>query len=185
MNLSEKRIAILATDGFEEDELFSPLNTLKEHGANVDIVSYKSGDIRGWKGNNWSKSITVDKTVDQASESDYHALVIPGGVANPDSLRQDEGSVNFVRSFFKSGKPVASICHGPQVLIEAGVVEGRRMTSYNSIKTDLKNAGAQWVDEPVVVDQGLVTSRHPGDLDAFNDKLIEEVREGIHEEQTA
>lgn len=184
MKLSGKKVAILATDGFEEDELFQPLDALKNEGAEVEVISYKSGKIKGWKGENWGRSITVDRQVKESNAEDYNALVIPGGVANPDSLRQDVGSMHFVRDFFRAGKPVASICHGPQVLIEAEVIKDRKVTSYPSIKKDLINAGAQWVDEEVVVDQGLVTSRNPKDLPAFNSKLIEEVAEGVHEDQT-
>jgi protease I len=182
--IENKKVAILATDGFEESELTSPMNALKENGATVHIVSTSSGKIKSWKDGNWNMEIDVDKTVDEVSSSDYNALVLPGGVINPDKLRRDKNAVQFVRSFFDDHKPVASICHGPQMLIEAGVVKGRRMTSFGSIATDLKNAGAEWVDEEVVVDSGLVTSRSPEDLDAFNSKLVEEVAEGKHEEQT-
>lgn len=185
MKLTGKKVAILATDGFEQEELISPMNALKDEGADVHVVSYKSDKIKGWKGENWGDSVKVDHTLSEVKPSDYHALMIPGGVANPDSLRQDSGAVEFVKGFFKEGKPVASICHGPQVLIEADVVKGRKITSYPSIKKDLINAGAEWCDEEVVVDSGLVTSRKPSDLQAFNSKLIEEVREGIHAEQTA
>jgi protease I len=182
--IENKKVAILATDGFEESELTSPMNALKENGATVHIISTSSGKIKSWKDGNWNMEIDVDKTVDEVSSSDYNALVLPGGVINPDKLRRDKNAVQFVRSFFDDHKPVASICHGPQMLIEAGVVKGRRMTSFGSIATDLKNAGAEWVDEEVVVDSGLVTSRSPEDLDAFNSKLVEEVAEGKHEEQT-
>ncbi len=184
-NLSNKRVAILATNGFEESELFEPKRALEDSGAKVDIVSLKSGEIKGWKDDNWSKSISVDKTIDEVNQSDYNALMLPGGVINPDKLRRNDKAIAFVRDFFKNQKPVAAICHGPQLLIEADVVDGRKMTSFKSIKTDLKNAGANWVDEEVVVDEGLVTSRSPKDLSAFCNKLIEEVYEGKHEEQTA
>lgn len=185
MRLKGKRVAILATDGFEEDELFKPLAALKKEGAEVDVVSYKDGPIRGWKSENWGKSIDVDKKISQVNVNQYNGLMIPGGVANPDSMRQDAGAIHFVRDFFREGKPVASICHGPQVLIEAEVLKDRKVTSYPSIKKDLINAGAHWVDEEVVVDEGLVTSRNPGDLPAFTAKLVEEVAEGVHEDQTA
>ena len=183
MKLTGKKVAILATDGFEQEELISPMNTLKNEGAEVHVVSYKSDKITGWKGENWGDSVKVDRTLNQVSAQNYNALLIPGGVANPDSLRQDEGAVSFVRDFFKAGKPVASICHGPQVLIEAEVVNERKMTSYPSIKKDLINAGAKWIDQDVVVDAGLVTSRRPSDLQAFNRKLVEEIAEGKHQEQ--
>lgn len=183
-NLSSKKVAILATDGFEESELSSPKDALEQVGAMVHIVAPQSGTIRGWKDGNWSNEYQVDKTLEEVEEGDYHALVLPGGVINPDSLRTNEHAVDFIRSFFKNHKPVAAICHGPQLLIEADVLQGRKVTSYKSIKTDVMNAGANWVDEEVVVDEGLVTSRNPNDLPAFNDKLIEEVREGKHENQT-
>jgi deglycase len=151
----------------------------------VDVISLKEGKIRGWHNDDWGKKVDVDKTIDQASADDYDALVLPGGVANPDKLRRDPSVLQFVRDFFEQGKPVAAICHGPWPLIDAGVVRGRRMTSYASIQTDLKSAGAIWSDEPVVVDQGLVTSRQPADLPYFNAKLIEEMAEGIHARQMA
>ncbi|RYF11599.1 MAG: type 1 glutamine amidotransferase, partial [Flavobacteriales bacterium] len=168
-----------------ESELFEPLNRLKEEGANVQIISLKEGSIKGMKDHEWSKEIQVDHVVTEVSADDFHGLLLPGGVINPDALRGDENAVAFVRDFFKQGKPVAAICHGPQTLIDAEVVEGRKMTSYSSIKKDLINAGANWVDEEVVVDQGLVTSRSPADLPAFNDKMVEEFAEGVHEEQHA
>ncbi|SOD19737.1 type 1 glutamine amidotransferase domain-containing protein [Pedobacter xixiisoli] len=183
--LSNKNIAILSENGFEESELFEPLNRLKEEGASVQIISLKEGSIKGMKDHEWSKEIKVDKTLAQVNADDFHGLLLPGGVINPDALRGDEKAVAFVRDFFKQGKPVAAICHGPQTLIDAEVVEGRTLTSYSSIKKDLINAGANWVDEEVVVDQGLVTSRSPADLPAFNDKMVEEFAEGVHEEQHA
>ncbi|WP_224487906.1 type 1 glutamine amidotransferase domain-containing protein [Robertkochia flava] len=183
MKLQNKRIAILATDGFDHSELFEPLKALKEEGARVDIVSVKTGEIRSWKGNNWGESIPVSVLVNQVRSSDYHALVLPGGVANPDLMRTHEDALIFIRSFFDDHKPVAAICHAPWLLISAGVIENRTVTSYYSIKDDVINAGAKWVDRPVVVDNGLVTSRKPDDLPAFIDKIIEEVREGKHKEQ--
>ena len=184
-NLKNKKIAILATDGFEQSELFKPLEKLKEAGADVHIVSLKNGEIKGWDKDNWGKSIKVDKTLDQVKAEDYNGLMLPGGLINPDTLRQEEKAITFVKDFFKQHKPVAAICHAPQLLIEADVVKGREMTSFASIKTDLKNAGANWKDAEVVTDQGLVTSRNPDDLPAFCRKMVEEFAEGKHEMQTA
>lgn len=181
--LRGKKIAILATDGFEQAELFEPKKALEAEGAQTTIVSLKAGDIKGWNDKDWGESIGVDETVDRADPSAFNALVLPGGVINPDTLRMDPIAVNFVKAFFIAGKPVAAICHGPWTLVEADVVRGRTVTSWPSIKTDLINAGATWVDEEVVVDTGLVTSRKPADLPAFNRKLIEEVGEGVHREQ--
>jgi protease I len=178
--LQGKRVAILATDGFEQDELESPRQALDDAGALTEIISLKPGMIRGWKHTEWGDKFEVDRTVSEANPHDYDALVLPGGVMNPDKLRADQDAVEFVRDFFRHGKPVAAICHGPWTLINAGVVEGRRMTSYASIREDLVNAGANWVDEEVVVDNGLVTSRQPSDLPAFNAKMIEEFAEGLH-----
>lgn len=180
-----KKVAILATNGFEESELSSPKEHIEAQGWTAHIVSPESGSIKSWAGKDWGKSYDVDVTLDSAKESDYDALVLPGGVINPDQLRTNEKAIAFVRDFFKSKKPVAAICHGPQTLINAGVVEGRELTSYPSIKQDLINAGAKWVDKEVVVDQGFVTSRTPDDLPAFNKKLVEEVKEGKHERQHA
>jgi len=181
----KKRIAILATDGFEESVLKSPKEAMEKEGFDVDIVSLKSGKIKAWADGNWSKEYTVDKTLSEVSATDYNALVLPGGVINPDKLRREESAVSFVRDFFVQKKPVAAICHGPWTLIEAEVVKGRKMTSFGSIRKDLENAGANWVDEEVVVDEALVTSRNPNDLPAFNAKLIEEIKEGKHEQQHA
>ncbi|MBT2160412.1 type 1 glutamine amidotransferase domain-containing protein [Zobellia barbeyronii] len=180
-----KRIAILATNGFEECELKSPKEAMENEGFKVDVVSLESGEIKGWADGNWSNSYKVDKTIDQVTAEDYNALMLPGGVINPDKLRREEKVLTFVRDFFKQEKPVAAICHASWTLISAGVVKDRKMTSFNSIKDDLVNAGANWVDEEVVVDQGFVTSRNPDDLPAFNSKLIEEIKEGKHEEQHA
>ncbi len=180
-----KRIAILATNGFEESELKSPKEAMEKEGFKVDIVSLQSGEIKGWANGNWSNSYKVDKTIDQVTAEDYNALMLPGGVINPDKLRREEKVLTFVRDFFKQEKPVAAICHAAWTLISADVVKGRKMTSFNSIKDDLVNAGANWVDEEVVVDQGFVTSRNPDDLPAFNSKLVEEIKEGKHEEQHA
>jgi protease I len=180
-----KRIAILATNGFEESELKSPKEAMEKEGFQVDIVSLESGEIKGWADGNWSNSYKVDRTINEVKAEEYNALMLPGGVINPDKLRRNENALLFVRNFFKQEKPVAAICHAPWTLISADVVKGRKMTSFYSIKDDLVNAGANWVDEEVVVDQGFVTSRNPDDLPAFNAKLIEEIKEGKHEEQHA
>jgi protease I len=173
--LKGKRIAILATNGFEESELFEPLKALRESGAEVFIISPERGKIKAWNHGNWSREIEVDNTVPNANVSDFDALFLPGGVLNPDRLRRDQKSVDFVRSFFDNNKFVAAICHGPQMLIEADDVDGRTMTSFSSIKKDLINAGANWIDSEVVVDNNLVTSRNPEDIPAFNRKIIEEL----------
>lgn len=183
MKLSGKKIAILATDGFEQSELFQPLAKLKEEGANVHIISNKSGKIKAWDQNGWGKTIDVDYTLSEVKADDYHSLVLPGGVINPDQLRINENALEFIRAFFRAGKPVSAICHAPQLLINAEVVENRKMTSYKSIRKDLENAGAHWVDQEVVTDQGLTTSRNPDDLPAFCRKMVEEIREGVHEGQ--
>lgn len=183
--LQGKKVAILATNGFEDSELRSPKKALEQAGATTHVVSLKSGTIKGWKDGDWHGTIDVDRTVDATKSDDYDALLIPGGVINPDQLRANAEAVGFVKSFFQQKKPVAAICHGPWVLAEADVLKGRKVTSYKSIKTDIVNAGANWVDEEVVVDEGLVTSRSPKDLPAFNAKLVEEVAEGKHAEQTA
>lgn len=184
-DLSGKKVAILVAHGFEQVELTSPKEALEEAGAETHIVSPADGRVKGWQHTEWGDEFDVDVPLDQARETEYDALVLPGGQMNPDNLRADENAVAFARAFFDAHKPVAAICHGPWLLVEAGVVEGRRMTSYHSIQTDLKNAGADWVDEEVVVDSGLVTSRSPDDLPAFNRKLVEEVAEGKHAGQTA
>jgi protease I len=178
--LDGKRIAILATDGFEQSELLEPKKALEQAGAKVEVISPKQGHIRGWKMKDWGDTVPVDRPLSAARVEDFDGLVVPGGQINPDLLRADPKAVQFVRDFFASGKPVGAICHGPWLLIEAGVIEGCRATSYHSIKTDMKNAGANWVDEPVVVDKGLVTSRKPDDIPAFSEKLIEEFAEGRH-----
>lgn len=180
----KKRIAILATNGFEESELKSPKEFLEQQGWTADIVSLKSGTIKGWKDGNWSNEFEVNYTLDEVSSKDYDALVLPGGVINPDQLRRNEKAVSFVKDFFSESKPVAAICHGPQILVDAEVLEGRSVTSFSSIKKDLLNAGAVWTDEEVVVDNGLVTSRTPEDLPAFNKKMVEEFKEGKHELQS-
>ncbi len=181
--LDGKKVAILATQGFEQVELTEPKKALEEAGATAHIVAPKEGTIRGWNHTEWGDEFQVDVSLDQAKADDYDALVLPGGVMNPDHLRMNDKAVKFTRAFFESQKPVAAICHGPWTLIEADVVQGRNMTSYPSLKTDLMNAGAKWVDKTVVVDNGLVTSRNPDDLPAFCDKMIEEIGEGMHEKQ--
>lgn len=178
-----KKVAILATNGFEESELKSPKEYLEQQGWTADIVSLKSGTIKAWADGNWGGNYNVDKTLDEISSGDYDALVLPGGVINPDQLRRHENAIAFVKSFFEEKKPVAAICHGPQILIDAEVVNGRELTSFFSVKKDLMNAGANWVDKEVVVDNGLVTSRTPDDLPAFNKKMVEEINEGKHERQ--
>jgi protease I len=178
--LSGKKVAILVANGFEQVEMTEPKKSLEEAGAKASIVSPESGKVKGWKFTDWGDEFPVDVPLEEAKADDFDALVLPGGVMNPDKLRRNEWALQFVRAFFESGKPVAAICHGPWTLIDAGVVEGRTMTSYHSIQTDLKNAGANWVDKEVVVDNGLVTSRKPDDIPAFNRKMIEEIAEGVH-----
>jgi protease I len=183
--LNGKKVAILVEDGFEQVELTSPKAALEEAGAKTYIISPKRDKVKGWEHTKWGQEFPVDVAIEQANASDYDALLLPGGVMNPDKLRVNKQAIQFVHSFFDQQKPVAAICHGPWVLVEADVVNGRKMTSYPSIQTDLKNAGANWVDQEVVVDQGLVTSRSPDDLPAFNRKLVEEIAEGRHERQRA
>ena len=178
-SLQGKKVAILTETGFEEVELTSPKQALEEAGAEVHIVSPQKEKVKAWDHDHWSIELNVDKNIDDVKEEDYDALVLPGGVLNPDKLRTNKNAVEFVKDFLESGKPVAAICHGPQTLIETGLLEGRTMTSYPSIKTDLINAGVDWVDREVVVDNGLVTSRSPKDLPAFNKKMIEEISEGF------
>lgn len=178
--LAGKRIAVVATDGFEQSELTEPVKALKEAGATVEVISPKGGEIQGMKHKEKGDKVRVDKTLDAANADDYDALMLPGGVANPDTLRTEPKAIAFIRRFVEDGRPIAAICHGPWTLIDAGGVNGRKVTSWPSLKNDLKNAGAQWVDEEVVVDGGLVTSRKPDDLPAFNAKMIEEFCEGPH-----
>jgi len=181
--LQGKRIAFLATDMVEQVELTEPWQAVKNEGAEPELVSLEEGQIQGFSHYDKADSFKVDRTVEEARADDYDGLVIPGGVGNPDTMRMDENAVDFVRQFFEQGKPVGVICHGPWMLVEAGVVRGRRVTSWPSLRTDIKNAGGNWVDEEVVVDTGLVTSRKPADLPAFNKKLVEELCERRHEEQ--
>jgi protease I len=183
--LDGKKVAFLAADGVEQVELTEPWKKVEEEGGTPELVSLESGEIQGFEHLDKADTFEVDRTVQEASESDYAGLVLPGGVANPDFLRADEDAVAFVRSFFEAHKQVAAICHGPWTLVEADVVRDRKLTSWPGIQTDIKNAGGNWVDEEVVVDHGLVTSRKPDDLPAFCDKLAEEICEGRHEEQTA
>lgn len=178
--LTGKRVAILASNGFEESELLEPLRALRESGADVEVVSPEDGKVQGMKHFEKGQSVGVDRAVAKAKAADYDALVIPGGLFNPDALRADEDALRFTRDFFEAGKPVGAICHGPWVLVNAGVVESRELTSVPNIQRDLENAGARWVDREVVVDQGLVTSRTPDDLPAFCAKLVEEIAEGRH-----
>ena len=174
------RVAVLATDGFEQSELFDTKSALESAGAEVEIVAPKDGAIKGWKNGNWAKSIVVDVILNDADPNDFDGLLLPGGVISPDKQRMEEKAVRFVDAFVKSGKPIAAICHGPQTLIETDALKGRTVTSWPSLRTDLENAGAKWVDEEVVTDNGLVTSRKPDDIPAFNRKMIEEFQEGRH-----
>lgn len=183
--LEGKRIAILTEDGFEQIELTSPKEALEEAGAQVDIISPKENTVRSKKGDDWDQDYPVDINLSEAQVTNYDGLLIPGGVINPDKLRVNDKALSFVREFFSAGKPVAAICHGPQVLIDAEVVEGRKITSVAAIKKDLINAQALWEDSEVVTDQGLVTSRTPDDLPAFNRKIVEEFAEGKHDGQHA
>ncbi|AMJ67977.1 glutamine amidotransferase [Hymenobacter sp. PAMC 26628] len=180
--LKGKKIAIIATDGFEQAELDEPKKYLEGEGATTHVISLKSGSIKGWDGpsKDWGDKVDVDKVITDVKPADYDALVLPGGQMNPDILRLDKDVVAFVREFAGSGKVVAAICHGPWTLIEADVVRGKKMTSWPSLKTDLKNAGAHWEDSEVVVDKGLITSRKPADIPAFNKKIVEEILEGQH-----
>lgn len=180
VNLSGKKVAILTENGFEEVELTSPKKVLEEAGAEVDIVSPQKDKVKAWDHDHWSIELPVDVNLRDAKAEDYDALLVPGGVINPDKMRANKDCVEFAQHFLEAGKTVAAICHGPQLLIETGLLEGKEMTSYHSISTDLKNAGANWHDREVVVDNGLVTSRNPKDLNAFNQKMIEEIAEGIH-----
>jgi protease I len=181
--LQGKKVAILAAEMFEEVELVEPKQALEGAGATTELISLEPGEVQAFNHYDKAGSFKVDRTVEEASADDYDALLLPGGVGNPDNLRQDENAVEFVRSFFEQGKPVAAICHAPWTLVEAGVVRGRKLTSFPSLQTDIRNAGGNWVDEEVVVDAGLVTSRKPDDIPAFNEKMIEEFCEGRHAEQ--
>jgi protease I len=179
-DLNGKMVAILTENGFEEIELTSPKKALEDAGATVHIVSPQKEKVKGWNHDHWTIELPVDKNISDAKPEDYDALVIPGGVISPDKLRRNKEAIEFAKDFLETGKPVAAICHGPQLLIETGLLEGRDVTSFISIKTDIENAGANWHDREVIVDNGLVTSRSPEDLDAFNQKMIEEIAEGVH-----
>lgn len=180
---SIKSVAILATDGFEQSELLEPRRALEEAGFRTTVVSLQSGEIKGWNEKNWGQSVRVDKTLDEVSAEDFDALMLPGGVMNPDKLRMDSRAVQFAVAFEEAGKPIGAICHGPWLLVEADLVQNRRMTSWPSLRTDLENAGAKWEDSACVVDEGIVTSRKPADIPEFSRKLIEEIREGVHARQ--
>ena len=179
--LEGKKIAIVVTDGFEQVELTEPKKALEEAGAETHVIALKEGEVKGWNHTDWGDKFKVDKAIGSVNADDYSALMLPGGVMSPDKLRADEKVVSFVSKFMESGKPVAAICHGPWTLIETGKLQGKKMTSYHTLKSDLKNAGAEWVDQEVVVDNGLITSRKPDDIPAFNKKIIEEFAEGRHE----
>lgn len=183
--LKGKKIAILATDGVEQTEFTKPRKALDDAGATTEVISLKPGKIKAWNHTEWGEQFAVDKVVMDADASEYDALLLPGGVMNPDTLRMDKKAVDFVYTFFDEGKPVAAICHAPWMLVEANVLQGRKLTSWPSLQTDIRNAGAQWVDQEVVVDQGLVTSRKPDDIPTFNEKMIEEFQEGPHPRQQA
>ncbi len=183
--LNGRRVAILVTQGFEQIEMTSPRQALDGAGASTVLIAPDSGQVKAWDETDWGDSFAVDATITQSDAADFDALLLPGGVMSPDKLRMDEDAVSFVRRFFEAGKPVAAICHAPWLLVEADVVSGRQVTSYPSLRTDLANAGAEWVDREVVVDAGLVTSRKPDDLEAFNHKMLEEFAEGRHADQTA
>jgi protease I len=178
--LSGKRVAMLVAEGFEEVEMTEPRKALEEAGARVSLISPEEGKVKAWAKTEWGKEYEVEVPLTQARADDYDALVLPGGVMNPDHLRMNEGAVRFARAFFQASKPVAAICHGPWLLVDAEVLEGRTVTSWPSLHKDLENAGATWVDREVVTDRGLVTSRNPGDIPAFNRKMIEEIAEGVH-----
>jgi protease I len=182
--LNGKRIALLmANEGVEQVELEKPLEALREAGAEADLIAPEGGHVQAFNHLDEADKFEVDRKVSDVSADDYDGLMLPGGVANPDQLRMDEDAVKFVRAFFEAGKPVAAICHAPWMLVEADVVDGRSLTSYPSLRTDIRNAGGEWVDEEVVTDSGLVTSRKPDDLPAFISKMVEEFTEGVHKEQ--
>jgi protease I len=185
VDLNGRNIAILATNGFEQSELEVPRDRLKKAGATVDVVSLAGGEIKGWDKKDWGRPVKVDKTLDDVSATDYDAIVLPGGQINPDLLRVEPKALKFIKDVFEAKKVVAAVCHAPWLLIETGIAKGRKMTSYKSIRTDVTNAGAKWEDSEVVVDQGVITSRNPGDLEAFSAKIIEEVKEGRHRRSAA
>ncbi len=184
-DITGKRVAILATHGFEQSELEVPLKKLKEASAEVHVVSPEKGEIRGWQKKDWGPAVKVDRSLEEVEAAQYDALVLPGGQMNPDTLRIDQSALEFVRNFWREGKVVGAICHAPWLLVETGIARGRKVTSWPSLRTDLENAGGKWEDSSVVTDEGLVTSRNPDDLDAFCDKLTEEISEGDHQRQAA
>jgi protease I len=184
-DIAQSRILIIATNGFEQSELEVPRDTLRKAGAKVDVATLDGKEIRGWDKTDWGRNADADLKIADAKVDNYDALVIPGGVINPDKLRVDEDAMRIVRGFLNSGKIVAAVCHGPWLLVQADALNGRQATSYKSIRKDVENAGAKWVDQEVVVDKGIITSRNPGDLDAFTKKIIEEVREGRHNQRQA
>jgi protease I len=185
MAIKGKKVLILATHGFEQSELEMPLKTLKDAGATVDVVSPEEGEIKGWEHKDWGRPVNVDRSLDRVSANDYDAIVLPGGQINPDMLRVNEKALRLIRDFNAQKKIIAAICHAPWLLIETGLIKGRRCTSYKSIKTDVVNAGGKWEDSAVVVDQGIITSRNPGDLKVFSAKIIEEIAEGPHQQRSA
>ena len=183
--IEQAKILIVSTNGFEQSELMEPLSKLREKGATVHVAAPEAGEIRGWDNKDWGKSVAVDRTLSDVDIADYDALVLPGGQMNPDILRLDDDALKIVKDFVDSGKPVAAICHAPWLLVEVDAVRGREVTSYPSIKIDVINAGGNWVDQEVVVDNGIITSRNPNDLPAFIAKIVEEVEEGRHERAAA
>lgn len=184
-DIQGKKVLILATHGFEQSELEVPRDRLKAAGAQVDIVSPEKGEIKGWQMKDWGRPVKVDRTLAEVSADEYDAIVLPGGQINPDLLRVNEQALKLIKDFYNQKKVVAAVCHAPWLLIETGIIKGRRATSYKSIKTDVKNAGAKWEDSQVVTDEGVITSRNPGDLEAFSSKIIEEIAEGKHMQRSA